>query len=512
MPVDVELADESPVKSVRSPLVWAYALTVGRFGITAGVTIVMAAFLDPRAYGVMALAMVWVSFAQGLALYGPTQAVIQREDVTSRHFDAAFWVAIGVAVVETVLFAALAPLWAAMNDAPDLVYVCWAIAPAILLNALVVVPDAILRRRLEFRRLSQRVLAAGIVSGVAGVVVAISGGGVWALVVQQLTLTGLSLVAIWSISPWRPSFGPVRPALRDLRKFSLHSVSEFFATFLSGRADALVLGIFFGPIAIGLFRFLARITDIVTEVAAGGLGQFSLPHLSRHFGDRDAFTDQAARMVHAVAILAVPAFGILAPAGTDLLALLGPEWTQDNAALWVLCLGGGFSALATILGPIIQAAGRPGTNAALYWVKAAVTAVAVVAIGARFDSSGPATQVFAIAVTLVAIHVIFVSITTFVLFRTMLGASVWSVLRPAWPAVVAALAAACAGRLVQVLVPIPVPIGALAVTGTTATVVAVVTLFALDPEVNARVRRTLARITRRGAAPVPANASLPPGE
>ena len=232
-PVDVPAPDEPQPKPVRGPLVWAYALTVGRFGITAGVTIVMAAFLDPRAYGVMALAMVWVSFAQGLALYGPAQAVIQREDVTSRHFDAAFWVAIGVASVETVLFVALAPLWAATNDAPDLVYVCWAIAPAILLNALVVVPDAILRRRLEFRRLSQRVLAAGIVSGVAGVVVAISGGGVWALVVQQLTLTGLSLVAIWSISPWRPSFGPVGPALRDLRKFSLHSVSEFFAQFLS---------------------------------------------------------------------------------------------------------------------------------------------------------------------------------------------------------------------------------------------------------------------------------------
>ncbi len=206
--------------ATRTALGWAYALTIGRFGITAAVTIVMAAFLEPRAYGVMALAMVWVSFAQGLALYGPTQAVIQREDVTSRHFDAAFWVAIGVAVVETIAFVALAPLWASINDAPDLTYVCWAIAPAILLNALVVVPDAILRRRLEFRRLSQRVLAAGILSGVAGVAVAIGGGGVWALVVQQLTLTGLSLVAIWSISPWRPSIGSVGPALRDLRKFS----------------------------------------------------------------------------------------------------------------------------------------------------------------------------------------------------------------------------------------------------------------------------------------------------
>ncbi len=274
-----------------------------------------------------------------------------------------------------------------------------------------------------------------------------------------------------------------------------------------------MLGIFFGPVAIGLFRFLARITDMVTEVAAGGLGQFSLPHLSRYHGDREAFTAQVRRMVHAVAILAVPVFGILAPTGTDLLALLGPEWTQDNAALWVLCLGGAFGALATILGPTIQAAGRPGTNAALYWVKAAVTAGAVVAIGVRFSSASPAIQVFAIAVTLVAIHVIFVSITAFVLFRRILDASVWSVLRPAWPSVVAALAAAGAGRLVQELVQIPMPIGALALTATVATLVAAGTLFALDDEVNGRARRVLARIARgRSAAPVPANASLHPGD
>ena len=56
----------------------------------------------------------------------------------------------------------------------------------------------------------------------------------------------------------------------------------------------------------------------------------------------------------------------------------GPRTTRHSGCS-VLAVS--FGALATILGPTIQAAGRPGTNAALYWVKAAVTAVAVVAIG-----------------------------------------------------------------------------------------------------------------------------------
>ncbi len=173
----------------------------------------------------------------------------------------------------------------------------------------------------------------------------------------------------------------------------------------------------------------------------------------------------------------------------------------------------GSSALATILGPIIQAAGRPGTNAALYWVKAAVTVVALFAIGVVFATADNATQVFAIALTLVTVHVLFVSITAFVLFRNILEVSVWSVLRPAWPSAVAGLAAAGAGRLVQEIVQVPVPIAALLITGATATLVAAGVLFALDAEVNARVRKVLSRLTGgRVAEPVPANVSPESGE
>src|SRR5262249_36121121 len=146
----------------------SYMLTIGRLATTAIVTVFMASYLQPADYGVMALAMVWVTFAQTLALHGTGQAVIQRGDVDDSHFDAAFWTTVGGSLVLAGVFAGVAPLWAHLNGTPELVPVCLALAPAILLNALVVVPDAILRRQLRFRTLSLRVLIAGVLSGVAG--------------------------------------------------------------------------------------------------------------------------------------------------------------------------------------------------------------------------------------------------------------------------------------------------------------------------------------------------------
>ena len=193
------------------------------------------------------------------------------------------------------------------------------------------VPDAILRRNLQFKKLSLRVLFAGITSGVAGVAAAIAGYGVWSLVVQQLTLTAFSAIAVWAAVAWRPRLAPILPALRDIRSYSLHATSGSIAYFVSTRADALVLGAVFGPTSIGLYRFAVRITDTVSEVAVGGLGRISLPHLSRFNDDRAEFAARLGHVIHAAALLAFPLFGILAPAAGWLLTSIGPQWADATA-------------------------------------------------------------------------------------------------------------------------------------------------------------------------------------
>lgn len=486
-------SSSGPESGTRTALIWSYALTIGRFATTACVVIVMAPFLDPRAYGVMALAVVWVTFAQLLALHGPAQAVIQRGDVTDRHFDAAFWVTLGISVVEAVIFAAAAPLWAALNSTPELVVVCWALAPAIVLNALVVVPDSILRRNMQFKKLSIRVLIAGLASGVAGIVVALAGYGVWALVVQQLILTGISAVAVWAAVRWRPRLRSTGPALRDIRAFSLHSISGFLANFLSTRIDALLLGIFFGPVAVGLYRFAVRFTDTISEVAVGGLGQISLPHLSRLGANTAAFAERLGRIVHIAAVLAFPVFGVLASVAEPLLASIGRQWVGAAPALEVLCVAGVFGAVGAIVGAALQAAGRPGMSAAVGWIMAAVTAVTITLIGAKFASADAVTQVFAIAVTFCAIQAAFVTGSVVIIFRVVLRVPMIPALLPAVPAMLSAVAAAIVGLTMQRLLFGTRPLIELAITGASAGAAAAAVLLTCDSDVSSYVRRLLGR-------------------
>lgn len=477
-------------RTVRVALQWSYLLGGGHFVVYALVTLLLAAILLPEAFGVMALAMLWVTFAQMLLHEGPSLAVIQRARVTDRHLDAAFWVNLASALLIAGVFVAVAPLWAAAIDLPQLTALCWALSPVIVLHALMVVPDAILRRRMQLRRLWTRILVAALVSGAIGVSVALAGLGVWALVAQHLTYSALSVVLLWASSSWRPRWGRIGAGARDLRRFSLMSVSEFLATFVASRADAILAGLFFSPFAIGLYRFSLRIVEMASDLAFDGVRQVTVPHLSRLQDDRPAFAAALGKLVHAGAVLALPALGVLAAVTHPLLSLLGPEWVEATAAMRLLCVVGGVTAVGHLLGPAIQAAGRPGVVAAIGWAGAGVAAGMILLVGSAFAAARPAEQVVAMAGAMLAAQGVIAALTVFVALRRVLGVRFRPILAPALPALAAACLAAAVGIGVGWLGADRLPPAmALLVTGAAATAAAAAVLFTTDAEFVVRVRQ-----------------------
>jgi PST family polysaccharide transporter len=483
--------------STRSALLWSYLLTGGRFITTGVVTLVIAAFVEPGQYGVMVLATIWVVFAQSLAMHGPGLAVIQRPEVDDRHYDAAFWSTVVGSTILAAIFAAVAPLWASVNGTHELVYVCWALTPAIVLNALVVVPDAILRRHLQFKNLSLRILLAGLASGVVGISVAIAGGGVWALVLQQITQTTFSAVAVWFAVSWRPKLSAGGSALRDLRSYSLHSVSGAVSYFVATRTDALLLGAVFGPVAIGLYRFANRITDMVTDIAVGGLGAVSLPDLSRYSLDHKAFAARVGKMIHAATLTSFPVFGILAASAPWLVRWIGPQWTDAGTALRVLCLSGAFGAIGSVFAASFQAVGKPSIAAWLGWLMAGLAAGSMWSVGRAFSSGSTHTQVLAVAYAFLGVNAIIVVLSAILLFRVVLRTSAIRVFRPSLPAAIASLAAVGVGVIAEPLLSGAPPFVGLVVTGTIASVVGGAILMLVEREITTRVRRAIARRRHR---------------
>ena len=206
------------MSKLKSAVMWSYLLTTGSMLITGVLTFVLAAILDPESFGVLALGMLWVGFAQMLLQHGPTLAVIQLEKVTDEQANAAFWFTVGGAFVFGLVFAALAPLWGALNNLPGLAHVSWALILVTLVTSISVIPDALLRRELKFKPIAIRAVVGNGLGGVVGVAGALAGWGVWALVVQQIVAYAIYALSVWSVTTFRPSFpfGPSWPLPTDV--------------------------------------------------------------------------------------------------------------------------------------------------------------------------------------------------------------------------------------------------------------------------------------------------------
>lgn len=487
-----------PPQPVRTAIGWSYLLSAGRIGSTVLVTFLLARLLGPAEFGLVAMATVFVFIAQTVVQHGLFAALVQHDGLTREHLDAAFGVLLIGGTAASLLTAATSPLWALLNRAPGLTAVCLALSPLVLVQALTIVPEALLRRELRFRAVAVRTLAAAVFSGAVGVVLALAGAGVWALVGQQLSNGLINLVVLWAVCPWRPRRRLRLGAMRDLWGFSAHATNAGIAWLIGSRADLICAGAFFGPVAAGIYRVATRLPDMLVDVAVRSIQQVALPSLARLQTDRAAFGAQLVRLQHLGAVAGLPALGVLAALAGPLVALLGPEWTGTEAPLRVLCLYGALNVYTVLLGPALQAIGQPGRLAVLTWLRALLTVPALVAVGTLVTGGDPPDQAVAVALTGVVLQLVVGVLYLWVTVHRAARTPVRRFLAPTLPAVVATVAAA--------LVPLGVdrlglaagpPLVSLLITGGAGAGVAAAVLWAADRRLRGFVLARWSRVRRR---------------
>jgi O-antigen/teichoic acid export membrane protein len=281
-----------------------------------------------------------------------------------------------------------------------------------------------------------------VVSGIAGVVLALLGAGVWALVAQSLVNAFVGLVVLWTVCPWRPSRRPRLGAIRDLWKFSLHSANAGLGSMLSTKADLIFTGLFFGPVATGIYRLAARLPDMLVDVTVRSLQQVALPSLSRLQHDRSAFLRHLTTLQHLGALTGLPLLGVLVAAAGPLIEFLGPQWSGTQVPLALLCVYGALNAYGVLLGPALQAIGQPAKLAAILWTRGILGVAVFAGVGTLLGGSSAATQATAIALAAIGTQVVMNATSVWVTVSRAAGGSIPRFLAPTVPALMAGAAAA----------------------------------------------------------------------
>ena len=385
-------------RSFKNAVKWAYVTQGSEQGLNALLTFVFAAVLGPKDFGLVAMAMAYILFAKMLLEQGLVPALVQRKDLKQEHLDSVFYLNLALSLVLVALSIGFSKWWAELNHLPLLAPVISVLSIAIPLEGLTIVQRAVLQREMDFKSFSIRSVIAITVGGIVGLVMAFTHFGVWSLVGKQLTTDFVGLLALWKLGDWRPRFNFSTKAIKEITGFSAGAFAGNVGLFLNGQSDALLIGLFFGPVAVGLYRLASRLTNTVVTVATSSLQSASYPQFCR-LQDKPAELRQSVLSCLRFAVtITIPALAGLAVVSKYVLAAVGPQWVASTNALRILCVVGMVLPIAYFGGPLLQAKGKPHFVAFIVWVQAAITAGSLVMAGRLLKHSSVGVQVTGIAV------------------------------------------------------------------------------------------------------------------
>lgn len=349
-------------------------------------TLYIARLLSPNDYGLMAMTGIWVGTLAIVTEMGLTAVVIQFKNLDDRELNLCFWAALGVAGSGYGALYAAAPAIATWFEVPALCEVLRAVSLTLPLNAVRIVPDALLRKALALDKTSRAEILSVAVAIPVQVAMAIAGYGVWALVAGTLLMPIVQGVVTFILSAWRPGLRMGSTRARALLNFGSAKLGGSVGWAIYEQSDTLILGKISGEVGVGLYSMAKQIALLPVHKISVVVNQIAVPLMAGLQDSVEQMRSVFLRQIRMVACLTCPLCIGLAVVAEDLVSVvLTEKWLPLVPLLQVLGVSSVIRSCEVLFPPILLSRYRA---AVLFWWTMGLLLVMPIAFWAGASSSG----------------------------------------------------------------------------------------------------------------------------
>ena len=322
--------------------------------------IILARLLMPSDFGLIGMTAVFIAVSDIFVRAGFGQAFIRKENVTSVDADTVFYINLTVGLLIYLLLFLTAPLIAAYFNEPKLVDIVRVLSLVVVLNSFNVIQYALIRRHMLYKRKAVVTILSSMISGVAGVLCAYKGMGVWSLVVQQLVSRVILCLLFYHVSDWRPGWSFSKDIARSMFSFgSWLLLADLIAAFMNN-FYRIIIGRFYSSEELGYYDRAHQFQSMVADTFTWALGIVAFPSFTRFQRNIGQMNVLVEKYVRYSTILIYPVLCIMAVTAKPMIALLLTEkWLPAVPYLQLFCVVGLVVPLNFFLCPFLQAAGFP---------------------------------------------------------------------------------------------------------------------------------------------------------
>ncbi|HEX5104477.1 MAG TPA: oligosaccharide flippase family protein [Pirellulaceae bacterium] len=352
------------VGAVRRGTRWVFYAQIASQLVSLGVLAVMYRLVKPEEYGLFAAALPAVMLPRMAATLGLSTAVLQEPELSHEQKSGLFWLSVVLGLAAAAVTAVCGPLLAAAYNQPPLAEICLALAGATIIAVLGNQHLALLERELKLREASAARLVALVSGGLAGVLTARRGAGVWALVAQQYAELAVLTVWVWMLEPWRPGWPGPAARLRQFVAFSTSYSLSQLVNYAALNLDKIVIPLALGAAGervLGLYSQAQNLMMRPVSVLTSPLTGVMVAGLAKARDDQALRTELAAKFFRLAGVGLLPcAVGLAVVAPDVMLVLGGQRWSEAGMLLAVLAPAIVAHGLNNLAAYVLSSAGRAG--------------------------------------------------------------------------------------------------------------------------------------------------------
>ena len=368
-------------------LLWKLLERFGVQGVQFILQIILARLLTPEHYGVLAIMIIFTTLANVFIQNGFNTALIQNKDVTEEDYSSVLWVSLGVAGILYGIIFFCAPFIASFYEMPEIVKPFRVLALMLFPGALNSVQLAKVSREMDFKKVFYSNVGAIVVSGVAGIVIAKLGGGLWALVAQTMLNIFVATVVMQFTSKLKIYFKVSLARIKVLFAYGWKLLVSGLIDTLYQDLQSLVVGKKYNSATLGFFNRGKQFPQFLMNSINGAVQSVMLPAMAEKQDAKEQLKELTRRSITVSAYVVFPMMAGLAGIAEPLVRLLlTDEWLPCVPYLQIYCVSFAFYPVHSCNLQAINAIGRSDMFLKLEIIKKSYGLIALIIAVFCFNS------------------------------------------------------------------------------------------------------------------------------
>ena len=297
-----------------------------------------ARLLSPSDFGMVEMAGFVTVIATVLAEFGIGTAVLQMQELDRRVLAQIHTVAFAMGCATFLLAAAISPWMADFFHNPSLQLLVVINSSGFLIMALQTVPQGLLQRDLDYRRLSIAEAVQACLQALFTVLAAWLGYGYWSLVIAALVsrTANTAMLLWWKPIPFAwPRWSEVVKPLHFGTQVALSRVTNA----VYSQLDAILIGRFLGDHSLGIYRLALNLASAPAEKIGFLLMRVTGPFFARLQDDPAQMRRYFFGISEGLSFAMIPLVcGMAALAPLIVVTCFGPQWLPAAPAVQFLSL------------------------------------------------------------------------------------------------------------------------------------------------------------------------------